>query len=54
MRFSGIPADPDGNPYKLTADGRVVVQKPEGFPFITKGLPPGYKPPVTAKPLGNS
>jgi len=41
---SGIPADPDGNPYKLTADGRVLVEKPEDFPFITRGLPPGYKP----------
>ncbi len=54
MHFSGIPVDPDGNPYKLAADGRVLVQKPEDFPFITKGLPPDYKPPAIAKPLGNS
>jgi tetratricopeptide (TPR) repeat protein len=54
MHFSGIPTDPDGNPYKLSADGRVLVQQPEDFPFITKGLPPNYKPPVAGKPLGNS
>jgi hypothetical protein len=40
----GIPLDPDGNPYELTLDGRVQVAKPEDFPFITKGLPPDYKP----------
>jgi len=40
----GIPADPDGHPYKLTADGRVEVRSPDDFPFATKGLPPGYKP----------
>jgi hypothetical protein len=40
----GIPIDPDGNPYELTMDGRVQVPKPEDFPFITKGLPAGYKP----------
>ena len=41
----GFPVDPDGNPYELTLDGRVQVQKPDDFPFITKGIPPGYKPP---------
>jgi hypothetical protein len=40
-----FPADPDGQPYKLDADGRVLVQNPDDFPFITKGLPPGYQPP---------
>jgi tetratricopeptide (TPR) repeat protein len=40
----GIPVDPDGNPYELTLDGRVQVAKPEDFLFITKGLPPDYKP----------
>jgi len=40
----GIPADPDGNAYQLTPEGRVEVQKPEDFPFASKGLPPGYKP----------
>lgn len=45
-RLPGIPADPDGDPYTLTSDGRILVDNPEGFPFITKGVPPGYKPPA--------
>jgi tetratricopeptide (TPR) repeat protein len=40
----GIPVDPDGNPYKLTSDGRVEVRYPDDFPFANRGLPPGYKP----------
>jgi tetratricopeptide (TPR) repeat protein len=40
----GFPVDPDGDAYKLTADGRVLVENPDDFPFITKGLPAGYKP----------
>lgn len=40
-----IPADPDGDPYHLDADGRVLVQNPDDFPFITEGIPPGYKAP---------
>ncbi len=43
--FSGIPADPDGHAYTLSADGHVLVEHPDDFPFITKGLPPGYQPP---------
>jgi tetratricopeptide (TPR) repeat protein len=39
----GIPVDPDGNPYELSVDGQVLVQHPDDFPFITKGMPPGYK-----------
>lgn len=39
-----IPVDPDGTPYKLTPEGRILVETPENFPFITKGMPPGYKP----------
>jgi len=39
-----IPADPDGKPYKLTVEGRILVETPENFPFITEGMPPGYKP----------
>jgi tetratricopeptide (TPR) repeat protein len=39
----GIPVDPDGNPYRLTAEGRILVQNPDDFPFITAGIPPGYK-----------
>jgi hypothetical protein len=41
----GFPIDPDGNPYELTLDGSVRVQNPDDFPFITKGIPAGYKPP---------
>ena len=43
-----VPVDPDGNPYRLGADGRILVEHPEDFPFISKGVPPGYKAP--AKP----
>ncbi len=39
----GIPLDPDGIPYRLTPEGRVMVQNPDDFPFITAGMPPGYK-----------
>ena len=42
--LAGVPVDPDGNPYELTLDGRVQVEKPEDFPFISKGLPPDYQP----------
>jgi tetratricopeptide (TPR) repeat protein len=45
-RLPGIAVDPDGHPYKLTPEGRVEVRVPDDFPFATKGLPPGYKPPV--------
>ncbi len=40
----GMPADPDGTPYVLTPEGRVILQNPDDFPFVTQGLPPGYKP----------
>jgi len=40
----GLALDPDGAPYELGFDGRVQVADPDNFPFITKGLPPGYKP----------
>jgi tetratricopeptide (TPR) repeat protein len=42
--LSGIPVDPNGRSYQLTADGRIQVVNPDDFPFITQGLPPGYKP----------
>lgn len=43
-----ILIDPDGHPYELTKEGRVLVQNPDNFPFITKGVPPGYvAPPPT-------
>jgi tetratricopeptide (TPR) repeat protein len=44
-RLQVIPVDPDGNPYKLTSQGRILVEHPDDFPFISKGVPPGYKPP---------
>jgi hypothetical protein len=44
QHLGGIPVDPDGNPYKVTAQGRIEVENPDDFPFITKGTPPGYKP----------
>jgi hypothetical protein len=45
----GIPVDPLGTPYKLEKDGHVVVQNPDDFPFVEKGLPPGYVPPKKPK-----
>lgn len=45
--WRGPTVDPVGNPYRITADGRVEVADPEKLPFITRGLPPGYKPPST-------
>ena len=45
----GIPGDPDGNAYQLTPEGRILVQHAEDFPFITKGMPLGYKP--SARPV---
>ncbi|HET7440837.1 MAG TPA: hypothetical protein VFJ47_05990 [Terriglobales bacterium] len=43
--LSGIPVDPDGHPYKLMADGSIELRTPDDFPFVKKGLPPGYTPP---------
>jgi len=37
----GIPVDSTGEPYVLTSEGTIEVQKPSTIPFITKGLPPG-------------
>jgi len=47
----GIPLDPLGTPYKLTQDGRVLLQNPDDFPFVQKGVRQGYLPPVTPKIL---
>jgi tetratricopeptide (TPR) repeat protein len=47
--LAGVPVDPDGNPYKLGLDGRVLVEHPDDFPFITKGAPPGYRAPARPK-----
>jgi tetratricopeptide (TPR) repeat protein len=40
----GVPADPDGKPYRLMPDGRIELRNPEDFSFVEKGLPPGYVP----------
>jgi len=45
-----LPVDPLGKPYKIARDGRVEVQDPDDLPFITKGLPPGYKPALKSLP----
>jgi tetratricopeptide (TPR) repeat protein len=45
----GVPVDPDGHPYVLIPEGRVVVENPDDFNFLTTGMPPGYKPPVLPK-----
>jgi tetratricopeptide (TPR) repeat protein len=37
--------DPSEHPYRLMADGRIEVQDPKKFFFVTKGLPPGAAPP---------
>jgi hypothetical protein len=50
--WTRVPVDPDGHSYKLSPDGRVLVESPDDFPFITKGTPPGYKaPPPKFHPL---
>jgi hypothetical protein len=46
----GIPVDPLGRPYKLTPEHTVEVQQPDDLPFITRGLPPGHKASIFAKP----
>jgi hypothetical protein len=47
----GTPVDPLGRPYKLMPDGRVEVRVPDDFPFIQKGTPPNYDPPLSPKIL---
>jgi tetratricopeptide (TPR) repeat protein len=49
----GVPADPNGKPYRLMPDGRIELQDPESILFITKGLPPGMGTPmpIPALPL---
>ena len=39
-----LPLDPNGHPFKLMADGRIEVQNPKDFLFLTKGLPPENAP----------
>lgn len=43
-KWPGIPIDPDGNPYTMDHDGRILLKNPESFSFATRGLPPGFKP----------
>lgn len=40
----GIPVDPVGNEYQMDDQGHVFIADPEHFPFVDKGLPPGYVP----------
>ena len=40
--LDSVPLDPRGRPYRLEADGSVVVGDPDALPFIEKGLPQGY------------
>lgn len=41
------PTDPNRTPYKLMPDGTVQVQDPDALPFISRGLPPGWKKKAT-------
>jgi tetratricopeptide (TPR) repeat protein len=45
----GVPVDPIGHTYKLMPDGRVEVRVPDDLPFIEKGTPIGYIPPLKPK-----
>jgi hypothetical protein len=47
----GTPRDPLGHTYKLMPDGSVELRTPDDFPFIEKGMPAGYVPPLTPKIL---
>jgi hypothetical protein len=47
----GTPRDPLGQTYKLMPDGRVELRNPDDFPFIEKGMPTGYEPPLSPKIL---
>jgi tetratricopeptide (TPR) repeat protein len=47
--IKGIPIDPVGHPYRIQADGRVVVSVPDDLPFLEKGLPSGYIPHAAPK-----
>jgi hypothetical protein len=39
----GVPKDPNGRPYNLMPDGSIEVSDPDDLPFITQGIPLGYK-----------
>jgi len=36
----GVPVDPSGTPYRLQSNGRVQVQHPEDFSFLSEGAQP--------------
>lgn len=38
-----VPLDPTDKPYKLMSDGTVQVEDPDSIPFLSKGIPPGWK-----------
>lgn len=44
-----VPLDPAGHTYKLHPEGRIELRNPDDVPFASKGLPPGYHPPVAPK-----
>lgn len=46
----GIPVDTAKNPLKLMPDGTVQVADPAKIPFLTKGIPPGWKKPKAHEP----
>ena len=39
-----VPVDPLGLPYRIAPDGQVEVGDPDSLPFITEGIPLGYRP----------
>ena len=45
----GLPLDPLGQPYVLTAQGTVEVRHPEKFKFLEKGSPKGFVPKMNAR-----
>ena len=49
--LQGTPRDPLGQTYKLMPDGSVELRTPDDFPFIEKGMPPGYVAPLSPKIL---
>jgi len=48
--LSGVPLDPTEKPYKLMPGGTVEVADPNSLPFITKGLPPGWRKSTKPRP----
>ncbi|MBA3912574.1 MAG: hypothetical protein H0X25_01655 [Acidobacteriales bacterium] len=46
----GRPVDPLGHPYRLQSDGKVLLEDPENFPFVMRGLAEGYHPSMAKFP----